>query len=77
MHRCDMQRCHKHLPLFHPGYPDVILAYDPALHQKPMVVPFAGIRMQSINANCMVGSTVTDSDIKVREIRTNGSAVIT
>ena len=22
MHRCDMQRCHKHLPLFHPGYPE-------------------------------------------------------
>jgi len=56
--------------------PDVILEYDPNLNQGPMVVPFADIRMQSVDANCIAGPTVTDSEIKVREIRMNASAVI-
>jgi len=55
---------------------DVFLYYNPDLDQSRMVVPFADIRMQSVNANCMAGPTVTDSEIKVREIRTEAKAVI-
>ncbi len=56
--------------------PPVVLEYPSNLNAGPAAVPFADVRMQSVNANCTAGPTVTDAQIKVREILTNVSAVI-
>ncbi len=56
--------------------PDVSLAYPPSLNVQPPRVPFSVIRQQNVNANCPTQFTVTDSTLKVREIRTNPEAVV-
>jgi len=56
--------------------PDVILEYDPELNHEPPHAPFADFHTQLVNATCGEGTTVTDAEIKVREVRTNVSAVI-
>lgn len=57
--------------------PDIVLAYDPALDKGPARNSYAAdIRQQLVNATCIAGPTVTDAEIKVREIYTNVSAII-
>ena len=56
--------------------PDVILEYDPLLYKKDPGGPFADFHIQLVNASCVEGPTVTDAEIKVREVYTNVSAII-
>lgn len=56
--------------------PPVHLEYPSSLNVGPATIPFADVRMQSVNANCTAGPTVTDAQIKVRDIMTNVSAII-
>jgi hypothetical protein len=55
---------------------DIPVPYVPTLNARPAFVPLADLRMQGTAANCTSGPTETDARIRVRMIRTNGSAVI-
>ncbi|MEK7216512.1 MAG: hypothetical protein AAB289_13040, partial [Chloroflexota bacterium] len=49
--------------------PDVVLAYNPLLNQRPARVPFADVRMQSVVANCSAAPALNDAEITVGEVR--------
>jgi low density lipoprotein receptor-related protein 5/6 len=58
------------------GDPDVILAYPPGLDAGNARVPTASVRASAVAANCAAGAGVADSEVAIREVRTNSSAII-
>jgi|GEM_PF-6772969 len=56
--------------------PDVVLEYPPELNQGPPGGPFADFHTQLVNANCIEGPTINDTEIKVGNVYTNESAII-
>lgn len=55
---------------------DAAIVYPRAINVQDPGGPFADIRTQLLAANCTVGPTVTDAKVKVKEVRTNASAII-